>query len=145
MTAEFPVAVHAMVCLWHRRCTVSSEELAGNICTNPARVRKVMASLRRAGLAGAREGRRGGGYYVGEDAGSVTLARIYDALGEKMVAVPWRSGDPCQECLIAAGMADAMQEVYQTMDGLCRDYLEHITVGQMESRLVILDKERRGA
>lgn len=35
---------------------VSSEVLAENICTNPARVRKVMAQLKRAGLVETHEG-----------------------------------------------------------------------------------------
>ena len=43
MTAEFPVAVHALVYLLHTGDVTSSEKLSDNICTNPARVRKVMA------------------------------------------------------------------------------------------------------
>ena len=50
MTSEFGIAVHAMVFLHHKGDMVSSEVLAENICTNPARVRKVMARLKRAGL-----------------------------------------------------------------------------------------------
>ena len=48
MTSEFGIAVHAMVFLHHKGDMVSSEVLAENICTNPARVRKVMAQLKRA-------------------------------------------------------------------------------------------------
>ena len=39
MTAEFALAVHGLVYLYHRGEMVTSEELAQNICTNPARVR----------------------------------------------------------------------------------------------------------
>ena len=46
MTSEFAIAVHALVYLNHKGETVSSEALAENICTNPARVRKVMAKLK---------------------------------------------------------------------------------------------------
>lgn len=49
MTSEFAIAVHALVYLNHKGETVSSEALAENICTNPARVRKVMAKLKKAG------------------------------------------------------------------------------------------------
>ena len=45
MTSEFGIAVHAMVFLHHKGDMVSSEVLAEPICTNPARVRKVMAQL----------------------------------------------------------------------------------------------------
>ena len=50
MTSEFGMAVHALTFLNHKGEMVSSEVLAENICTNPARVRKVMAKLKRAGL-----------------------------------------------------------------------------------------------
>ena len=49
MTSEFGMAVHALTFLNHKGEMVSSEVLAENICTNPARVRKVMAKLKRAG------------------------------------------------------------------------------------------------
>lgn len=61
MTAEFPVAVHALVYLLHTGRLTSSGELADNICTNPARVRKVMAKLHQAGLVDATKG-KGSGY-----------------------------------------------------------------------------------
>ena len=56
MTAEFALAIHGLVYLYHRGKMVTSEELAQNICTNPARVRKVMAKLHKAGLIIASEG-----------------------------------------------------------------------------------------
>ena len=54
------MAVHALVYLYHRGTTVSSEVLAKNICTNPARVRKVMAQLKKAGFVETKEGTAGG-------------------------------------------------------------------------------------
>ena len=50
MTSEFAIAVHALVFLEHKGIVISSEELAKNVCTNPARIRKVMAKLKRADL-----------------------------------------------------------------------------------------------
>ena len=47
MNSDFIVAVHALVYLNHKADIVSSEALAKNICTNAARVRKVMAPLTR--------------------------------------------------------------------------------------------------
>ena len=48
MTGAFSLAVHALVYLNHKATTLSSEMLAENICTNPARIRKVMSQLKRA-------------------------------------------------------------------------------------------------
>ena len=47
MTSEFAIAVHALVYLNHKQETLASEELAKNVCTNPARIRKVMAKLKK--------------------------------------------------------------------------------------------------
>ena len=69
MNSAFCVAVHALICLNRRQEQLSSEELARSICTNPARVRKIMAGLKRAGLVETKEGRGsalpGGIGYVG--------------------------------------------------------------------------------
>ena len=47
MTSEFAIAVHALVYLNHKQETLASVELAKNVCTNPARIRKVMAKLKK--------------------------------------------------------------------------------------------------
>ena len=41
--SSFNLAVHALVCLSHSGRSLSSEALAENICTNPTRVRRVLA------------------------------------------------------------------------------------------------------
>ncbi|MEG2329856.1 Rrf2 family transcriptional regulator [Anaerorhabdus sp.] len=50
MNSDLVVGIHAMVFLHHKKGTISSESLADNICTNPARVRRVMAKLKKAGI-----------------------------------------------------------------------------------------------
>lgn len=65
MTSEFGMAVHALTFLNHKGEIVSSEALAKNICTNPARVRKVMAKLKKAGLVDTKEGLEGGYLFQG--------------------------------------------------------------------------------
>ena len=60
MTSEFAIAVHALVYLNHKQETLASEELAKNVCTNPARIRKVMAKLKKKDLIATKEGQNGG-------------------------------------------------------------------------------------
>ena len=72
MTSEFTIAVHALVFLNHKKESKSSEELAKNVCTHPARIRKVMARLKKAGLVKTKEG-IDGGYSFDLDPGCVTL------------------------------------------------------------------------
>ena len=81
MNSDFCVAVHALVYLNRRGCVLSSEELARNICTNPARVRKVLARMKKDGLVETKEGSSGGGYRFAKGAGEVSLAQVARAVG----------------------------------------------------------------
>ena len=58
--SSFNLAVHALICLSHSGRSLSSEALAENICTNPTRVRRVLAGLKKAGMVETREGLDGG-------------------------------------------------------------------------------------
>jgi len=134
VTGEFAVAVHALVYLDMRAEVVDSEALAKNICTNPARVRKVMAKLRHAGLVDARPGAEGG-YRTVRDARSVTLRQVAEALGEHPVSAAWRSGDPEMRCMVSSGMARAMDGVYEAMGDACMERLSRISISDVEARL----------
>ena len=103
MTSEFGMAVHALTFLNHKGEMVSSEVLAENICTNPARVRKVMAKLKRAGLVTTREG-LDGGYLFNGPADKVTLSMIAQAVEARFVSSSWKSGNQDMDYLVAAAM-----------------------------------------
>lgn len=135
MTGEFSLAVHALVYLNHKRTTLSSEALAENICTNPSRVRKIMAYLKHAGLVETREGRQGGGYQFVLDAKAVTLRRVADAVDACFVSSAWRPGSADMECLVASGMADIMDGIYAGLDEQCKARLEQITIDDIDRRI----------
>ncbi|MEG1883152.1 MAG: Rrf2 family transcriptional regulator [Clostridia bacterium] len=134
MTGEFSIAVNAIVYLNHVRQTVSSDLLAGNVCTNPARIRKVMSKLKRAKLIETKEGAIGG-YRFALDAKEVTLLHVLDALDQPLVAIGWRSGNPELECLIASGMADIMDHIYGQMNDCCREKLSNVSIQDVEERI----------
>lgn len=131
MNGDFAVAVHALVFLYHRRETLASDILADNICTNPVRVRKVMAKLRKAGLAEAREGKFDGGYRARPDGGDIRLSEVLEALGERCVSPVWRPGGEEADCLISSGMAAALDDIYGTLNEACREKLSGITVADV--------------
>ncbi len=134
MNSDFVVAVHALVYLNHKADVVSSEALAENICTNAARVRKVMAPLKRAGLVDTREGSVGG-YRFAADPAKTDLRQVADALGTRFVQSSWHSGDADMECLVASGMADIMDDVFSDLDEQCRDRLAQTTVSSIDARI----------
>ena len=74
MNGDHSLAVHALVYLDHRATHLPSQILAENICTNAARVRKVMRPLASAGLIATKEGAEGG-YALARPAAEITLRR----------------------------------------------------------------------
>ena len=134
MNSEFAIAVHALVCLSRADAPLSSERLAKNICTNPARVRKVVAKLRRAGLVATKEGAEGGCRFT-QNAERTTLLEILDAVETRVVCAAWRSGSADLPCLIAAGMADVMDELYDSLNQACRNELSRVTVADLVRKI----------
>ena len=134
MTSEFAIAVHALVYLHHKNAVLSSEELAENICTNSARVRKVMAKLKKKDLIGTKEGIKGG-YHMSRDASEITLGDICEALQVDIVKAAWRSGSMDMDCMIASGMAGVMDGIYAELDEICKKHLKGITIQDVEKKV----------
>lgn len=134
MTSEFGMAVHALTFLNHKGEMVSSETLAKNICTNPARVRKVMAKLKRAGIVTTREGLEGG-YLFNGPADGVTLSMVAGAVEAKFVSSSWKSGSPDMNCLVASGMAGILDGIYEQLDRQCYETLEKLTIEDINGKI----------
>lgn len=134
MTSEFTIAVHALTVLNHRRTVVSSETLAENVCTNAARIRKVMAKLKKAGIVKTKEG-IDGGYLLAAPGETIQLDRIADALGTAFISAAWKSGNPDMDCLIASGMADVLTALYADLNRQCLRRLTGITIGDIEQQI----------
>ncbi len=140
MDSAFSLAIHALVYLNHMDRVLTSEELAQNICTNPARVRKVMAVLKKTGLVETRAGQVGG-YRFCTNADTLTLGRVAEAMDVRFVSAAWRSGDVDMECLVASGMADVMDSIYFQLDRRCRDSLNGVTIADIDRRIFGRGKE----
>lgn len=134
MTSEFCIAVHALVFLHHKGKCLSSEMLAKNICTNPARIRKIMAKLKKAKLVSTKEG-ADGGYLFCHSPEEVSLEQVAKAMDTAFVFSNWRSGNAGKNCFISSGMADVMDGIYQQLDQLCQDHLRFITIADVEKKL----------
>lgn len=141
MNSDFCVGVHALVYLKRMKRVLSSEELADNICTNPARVRKVMAKLKKGGIIETHEGKEGG-YRFSPEAAQTTLREIADLLDTQFVSANWHSGSLDKPCIVSSGMGAVMDDIFTELDEACRERLEHKTIRDIERLIVI---KRKGA
>lgn len=135
MNSDFSVATHALVFLSCKNTVLSSEELAESICTNPARVRKVVSKLKKAGLVETKEGSVGGCRFGGDPA-AMDLAQVAEALDVTFVETAWHSGDQSRECAICAGMGGLMDELFLDLDRRCKARLREITIADLAHRLL---------
>ena len=111
MNGDHSLAVHALVYLDHRATHLPSQILAENICTNAARVRKVMRPLASAGLIATKEGAEGG-YALARPAAEITLRAVAEATGTTFVKVNWTPGDVHEDCLVSSSMGAVMNDIY---------------------------------
>ncbi len=134
MTAEFIVALHSIVYLSHTGKTLTSEQIAENVCTNPARVRKVMAKLKKAGLVGTKGGFDGGYEFI-RDPEKTTLHDIFAATSRRFIKLTWRSGSSGNACPISRAMGPFTDELFRRLDTACNDILESVTVAEILRRI----------
>lgn len=139
--SELIIALHVLVFLSHDKRSRSSEELSENLCTNPVRIRKVMAKCKKSGLVVTKAGVNGG-YMIARDGKDINLREVYEAVGVPIIESKWHSGDIESNCLIASGMAEYVDELFYFLNGKVINLLEMINLDMVEKRLHEIKKEK---
>ncbi len=141
MNSEVIMAIHSLVYLAnHPQHKVNSEELAKNICTNPARIRKIMSKLKKFGLLRTKEGSEGG-CELNLPPEKITLALVLQAVNIPLLHSSWRSGSGELNCLIASGMAGVIDELTAELNKVCQQRLAQITIQDISRKIF---KEKLG-
>src|SRR5882762_7730634 len=104
--SRLTVAAHALVWigLYRRRGheVATSEQIATSVNTNPVVIRRLLAQLRRAGLADSRRG-AGAGWALSRDLSAITLLDVHEAL-ESGPIFALHSAPPDPECVVGRGI-----------------------------------------
>ena len=130
-------AVHALVLVSQSAAPMSSEQIATSVGTNASYVRKIMASLGRAGIV---EGlRRSGGFTLLRPASELTLLDVYRAVeGTGGVHVFDVHRNPNDECIVGRHIQPVMSEVFGRMEERLARELAGVTLAdcikQLEER-----------
>ncbi len=139
MTGEFGLAVHALVFLSRTHSTVSSEKLAKSVCTNPARVRKVMVRLKAAGFIAAKEG-PDGGYTLLLQPEEIKLDMVLDALETCLISPMLRTADTDMQCAVASGMTKVMDILAHDLNQSCREKLSALSIWDIDQQIPPIKK-----
>jgi Rrf2 family protein len=131
MNSEFTIAVHSLVLLAHKPDHMAtSEYIAMNVATHPARIRKVMSLLRKEGYVRTKEG-IGGGFILNCDPEQVTLAEVYRLTSLGTLKPSWCSGDPSRSCPVSSNMKQVMDGIFYEAELHMERYLEGHTVASV--------------
>lgn len=139
MNSEFTIAVHSLVLLAHLPDHMAtSEEIAANVSTHSARIRKVMGFLRKAGYVSTKEG-IGGGFILSCKPEEVTLGEIYRLTCQGTLKPSWCSGDENKPCMISSKMDKLMGKVFSDAEKQMENYFEGHTIGSMLEQIRAFD------
>ncbi|MBM4762901.1 Rrf2 family transcriptional regulator [Bacillus sp. B15-48] len=135
MNSDFVIALHSLVLLANLPDHMAnSETIAENVCTNPARIRKVMSILRKNGYVKTKEG-IGGGYILSCNPEKTTLSQVYLAISAGSLKPHWCTGDPDQTCIISSNTQYVMDNIFYEAEEYLQNYLKEITISSVLAKI----------
>lgn len=135
MNSEFTIAVHSLVYLAYLPDHMATSEcIARNVSTNPARIRKVMSCLKKNGFVATKEG-IGGGYILNLDPMEMNLGEIYRALSCGSIKPGWLTGDPDGSCPVSSKIQPVMDQVFEEAEDVLETFLNSITIASLLHRV----------
>ncbi len=142
ISSRMAVAVHVLAYLaWRRDEPVTSERMAGSVNTNAVVVRRIMGSLRNAGLVSVQPG-VGGGAQLAREPEDISLLDVYRAVEEKEELFALHS-QPCHHCDIGSNIRQVLQGVFCQAHEAMQGVLGNVTIADV-FRLVQQGKTHGG-
>ena len=139
MNSDFVIALHSLVLLANLPDHMAnSEQIAENVCTNSARIRKVMSTLRKKGYVKTKEG-IGGGYILSCDPDKTTLSQVYLAISSGSLKPSWCTGDPEQSCVISSNTQVVIDQVFNDAELYLQSFLNEITISSVLAKIKNLE------
>ena len=130
ISSRMAVAVHVLAYLaWRRDEPITSERMASSVNTNPVVVRRIMGSLRNAGLVSVQPG-VGGGAQLAREPEDITLLEVYRAVEEKEELFALHS-EPCRHCDIGSNIRQVLQGVFCQAHTALQQVLAGVTIADV--------------
>lgn len=107
----------------------TSSDIADHAGTNPVVVRRVLGKLRSAGLLVSERG-HSGGWRLARDTKHITLADVYDALGESLVAS--RAQTEARTCSVERSLEAQVFQIMQEIEESLIERLSRTTIADIQ-------------
>ncbi|MGR3562245.1 MAG: RrF2 family transcriptional regulator [Heliomarina sp.] len=127
--SRLSLVLHALLHMAERDVSMTSEQLAACLQTNPVVVRRTLGLLRRAGIVASERG-HAGGWYIAADLAEITLRDLHVALGQPQIfAIGNRDEMPV--CLVEQVVNASLNDAFAEAEALLLSRLEGVTLQQL--------------
>jgi Rrf2 family protein len=134
------VAIHALTMLarWEDR-SLTSAEIADSLANNPVLVRRILGSLRDAGLVWATEG-RGGGWSLARTPREITLYDAYTAV-ETGPVLSRHPHPPSDACEVGRHMQALLEAEFRDAERAMEERLGRTTIAHLHRQVLARERE----
>lgn len=134
-SSRFVVATHVLTVLAIKRDKrLSSEKLAWSLDTNPVVVRRLLSSLRDAGLVTSKRGPNGG-FTLARRPDELTLADVYEAV-ELESLFAFHPNEPNDACPVGDNIQAVLTESLEPAEVALKAELEAVTVDDLAVQIL---------
>ena len=131
--SRMTIAVHALawMALAQRQghATLTSDQVAARVNTNPVIIRRSLGDLRRAGLVRVRHG-AGAGWSLARAPEEITLLHVHDAIGQER-PFGLHHTEPNLECAVGRGIRPALGHIYGEIEQVMRRELALVSIADV--------------
>ena len=127
--SRLSLALHALGHMAADGRVRTSASIAEHAGTNPVVVRRVLGKLREAKLVTSEKG-PSGGWCLARDPRKITLADVYTALGERLVAP--EMADDTASCSIEHALQKRVADIMETIEQSLLERLSTTTIAEVQ-------------
>lgn len=128
--SRFAVAIHVMTLMAQSPGKpVTSDYVAGSVNTNPVVIRRLLASMRRAGLVTSQGGHHGG-WLLAVEAAKITLRDVYAAVADAPLFGP-HNRQPNQRCPVGRNIQPSLTVRFAQASTAMQDELGRTTIADI--------------
>jgi Rrf2 family protein len=140
LSSRSAVAIHALTMLarWDDR-SLTSAEIADSLASNPVLVRRILGSLRDAGLVWSTEG-RGGGWTLARPPREITLHDAYTAV-EAGPVLSRHPHPPSDACEVGRHMQAVLESEFRDAEHAMEERLSRTTIAHLVQQTLARERE----
>ena len=133
VVSRYTIALHILTLMARvaqkSKDSVTSNQIAASVNTNPVFIRRILTLLRNAKLVSVQHG-AGVGWSLAMSPDEITLSDVYEAVEQKPL-FELHHGEPNPTCLIGQGIRSALQEYYETAELAMKRELSRVTISDL--------------